>query len=169
MNIFVTDPCPFISARYLDDKRVIKMILESAQMLSTAIWECGGTGFYRPTHKNHPCSKWARETRSNYQWLVNHFRFLMEEYSRRYGKFHKCAEYLDSIISGLRYIPEGELTPFPNCTKFKDIPDVHRAYRECLLDKWQNDKRPPKWTNTNPPIWAKQLISAKQSKEVDNG
>lgn len=145
MNIFVTDPSPVISAKNLDDKRVIKMILESAQMLSTAIWECGGTGFYKPTHKNHPCSKWARENVSNYIWLKEHFGALSAEYTLRYGKKHKCEDYDQDIVEGVRLLPDGTRTPFPNCTNYKDIEDVHEAYKLCLADKWENDKRTPTW------------------------
>ena len=73
MNIFVTHLDPVKCAQNLDDKRVIKMILESAQMLSTSINVSGGKGPYKTTHVNHPCSVWVRSSNANYYWLLNHF------------------------------------------------------------------------------------------------
>lgn len=145
MNIFVTDKCPIESAKLLDSKRVVKMILESAQMLSTAIWEHGGIGFYRVTHKNHPCTIWTRKTRSNYNWLVQHFIALGDEYTKRYGKVHKSLGYLEAIKKGALLVPEGPLTPFANCTTYKHIEDTQLAYQLFMCDKWENDKRTPSW------------------------
>jgi hypothetical protein len=117
MNIFVTDECPIKSAQNLDDKRVIKMILESAQMLSVAmhVW-CAPNPPYKMTHKNHPCTVWARTTQANYQWLLDHFKALLSEYTSRYGKKHKCQQYVNTFQDAIIYIPAGERTPFANCT-----------------------------------------------------
>lgn len=162
MNIFVSDPCPTKSAQNLDDKRVIKMTLESAQMLCTALHEHGMSMYakYKPTHKNHPCNVWARENNANYEWLLRHFWFLAEEYYFRTGKVHKS--YKDcyyNLSLGAKHIPPGELTPFPNCAARKDlnidykhIQDVHEAYKLYLIDRWANDKLKPKWTNRNRPF-----------------
>jgi hypothetical protein len=139
MNIFVTDVCPVKSAKYLDDKRVIKMVLESAQMLCTAINIRGGITkkqsgkrkdgkpkheyffnwnskrAYAPTHVNHPANVWARENSANYMWLCNHFIALCEEYTARYGKTHKCSELTNDLIHGVYLMSEGALTEFANC------------------------------------------------------
>ena len=104
MNIFVTDPDPVISAQTLCDKHVVKMVLESAQMLSTA-WrepnDLRSTEFsskyadehelYKTAHPNHPCSIWVRQARENYKWLYRHFVALCDEYTHRYGKSHASA------------------------------------------------------------------------------
>ena len=66
MNIFATNSDPALAAKFLDDKRVVKMCLESAQLLCTAVIECGGEAPYKSIHKNHPCSIWVRKSRSNY-------------------------------------------------------------------------------------------------------
>lgn len=145
MNVFASYSDPRESAKYLDDKRVIKMVLESAQLLSTAITVNGGQGPYRVTHKNHPCALWARQTRSNYRWLYNHFLALCDEYSARYGKTHKCLSLKDQLEAGAQLLPDGEMTAFANCTVFKDEPDVHVAYRAYLQQKWKLDKRIPTW------------------------
>lgn len=152
VNIFVTDPCPKLSAKFLDDKRVVKMVLESAQMLSTAITECGGTAPYKTTHKNHPCNVWARKTRANYLWLLNHFIALATEYTNRYQKVHKSFNLLPQLIAGAAHIPNGGLTPFANCAanaelgiNYKHMDDIPTAYQLYLNDRWDNDKRTPTW------------------------
>jgi len=73
MNIFASHPSPLHSALVLDDKRVVKMVLESAQMLSTAISQRGCCAPYRENHVNHPCSVWVRSTQGNYFWLLQHW------------------------------------------------------------------------------------------------
>lgn len=147
MNIFASYACPKKSAQFLDDRRVIKMVLESAQLLSTAINESGGKGPYKTTHKNHPCSIWTRQTIKNYYWLLDHFQYLCDEYSKRYNKIHKCETFKKDFISAASLINNGDLTFFPNCTIFKDEPDIHKAYRDYLVHKWNNDKRTPTWYN----------------------
>lgn len=93
MNIFILDGNPRLAAEYHCDKHVVKMILESAQLLSTA-HSIHGTpvspSLYKPTHINHPCSKWVRESESNYKWLYRLFEFLLTEYTARYNKYHAC-------------------------------------------------------------------------------
>lgn len=145
MNIFVSDSCPYKSALFLDDKRVLKMTLETTQLLCTAINLHSGSSPYRTTHVNHPSSIWVRTSRANYLWTLKHLDALLKEYTARYGKVHKCQEYYDVLQDGAALIPEGELTEFPNCTTFKSVSDVNLAYRLYLNEKWKNDKRIPTW------------------------
>lgn len=140
MNIFVTDNCPSTCARVLDDKRVIKMVLECAQMLSTAV---GGP--YRPTHVNHPCSKWVRQSSGNAYWLVKHMEALCTEYMLRYDKVHACESLLPKFQVAVFELPDVGLLPFVNCTSYKSESDVHLAYKLYLDDKWNTDKRAPTW------------------------
>jgi hypothetical protein len=142
MNIFASFECPVKSAHYLDDKRLIKMILESAQMLSTTINLNGYVGLYRITHINHPCTIWVRTSRWNYMWLVKHFKALCEEYTARYLKIHKCEQYTQLFETKATLIPDIPSVGFPNCTTFKHINNTHEAYRMYLNEKWTNDKRP---------------------------
>ncbi len=141
MNIFYTDPCPKKCASYLDDKRVIKMALETAQLLSTAQHISGATVTYKPTHINHPCSVWVRSSLSNYQWAYEHFLALLAEYTRRFGKVHACSR----LIEELRTInlPDIGLTEHVNCTPY-NLPVID-SYRAVLKDKWAKDKREPTW------------------------
>ncbi|HAW80963.1 MAG TPA: hypothetical protein DCX27_15355, partial [Balneola sp.] len=92
MNIFVLDKNPNEAARQACDKHVVKMILESAQMLCSVHPE--GTAPYKRSFYNHPCTKWVRETDKNYDWLVDHALALCSEYTKRYGKTHKSEEII---------------------------------------------------------------------------
>ena len=159
MNIFHTDPDPIKCAQNLDSKRLIKMCLESAQILSVSypyITLKTSTDLYKPTHSNHPANVWARENQDNYSWLFAHFQALLGEYTVRFNKTHACSRLKDILAEG--YNPNfTQPTTFPNCTKneqvnFKDLPTVD-AYRAYLKNKWENDKTPPKWGPNGSPDW----------------
>ena len=107
MNIFVLDTDPNTAAILHCDKHIVKMPLETAQMLSTV---CGGP--YKPTHANHPCTVWARASTANYSWLWQLGIFLSEEYTYRYGKTHKCQAIIKSLSEPPASVPVGERTPF---------------------------------------------------------
>jgi hypothetical protein len=144
MQIFATNIDPVVCAKNLDNRRVNKMIIESAQMLSLAVVSHTGidpvqSGLYRITHTNHPCAIWARQSQSNFAWLHLHGLALLEEYSNRYDKpyeNHKCFPVYQRLFSHSNSIPEGSLTPHPNCARnttlgidFTHIPDTFQAYR----------------------------------------
>ena len=103
MNIFYLDKCPDKAARLQYNKHVVKMILESAQMLCTA-HHCYGDKDqvenvpYKQAHLNHPSTVWTRRSKSTYMWLYNHMMALGDEYTKRYGKIHlsitKCKDFL---------------------------------------------------------------------------
>lgn len=138
------------------------MILESAQLLCTALRLNGAEHLakYSITHINHPSNVWARQSRANYVWLLKHMKALSDEYTFRKGKIHKTyRELYEDLEKGAEYIVDGELTPFANCAarqdmgiNYKHIEDVPTAYRLYLIDRWQNDKLKPKWTNRSRPF-----------------
>ena len=113
MNIFYLDHNPTHCAKMHNDKHVVKMILEYAQLLSTAHRVIDGIPttrlsksgrkqqhyilsdeneqvFYSATHINHPSAVWCRQSDSNYIWLSKLLVELCKEYTYRYGKVHKC-------------------------------------------------------------------------------
>ncbi len=93
MHIFVLHQDPGVAATYLCDGHVIKMTLETAQILSTVARRLNLStepSLYRPTHERHPCVQWAGSNAQNYWWLLQHFQELCSQYSRRYRKTHKC-------------------------------------------------------------------------------
>ena len=136
------------------------MVLESAQMLCTAVNENGGKAPYKSTHKNHPANVWARETRSNYCWLLEHFKGLCQEYTHRFNKEHKCSQLIDFLKENNVYTPTGPLTKFANCAahkdkglNFKNETDVVLAYQLYLNKRFKTDTRKPIWTNRQKPSW----------------
>lgn len=97
MNIFYLDENPRLAAQYHGDKHVVKMIVETAQMLSTAhhVREMSGRRLlYKPTHVNHPCSVWVRESTGNYYWAWHLLDALCSEFKLRRGKKHATARLL---------------------------------------------------------------------------
>ena len=72
MNIFVLDHSPKTSAEMMCDKHVVKMILETAQMLCTVAHNNGHVAPYKAAFKNHPCTLWVGKTRQNWDWLIEH-------------------------------------------------------------------------------------------------
>ena len=107
MNIFVTDPCPIQSARNLPDKHIVKMPLETCQMLAIIYsdWYYGvgklykkdGTP-YRTAHgafRKHPCTIWAAANQYNLAWLIRHGYALCTEYALRYDKDHTCFDVIE--------------------------------------------------------------------------
>lgn len=102
MNIFYLDEDPVLAARYSVDRHVVKMILETSQLLSTAHHildgESAPSGIYKSTHRNHPSAVWARSSDANYEWLYLHYLALMDEYTFRYGKHHKSGELQNILV-----------------------------------------------------------------------
>lgn len=153
MNIFITDSCPVKSALYLDDKRKIKMALESTQMLCTALNVNGITTPYKTGHLNHPCTIWTRTSQQNWLWLWDHAMALCNEYNRIYGKPHACVKVLNQIKNQYTVLPDIGLTQFANCARSKERGidytthnDIYSAYKLYLNDRWDTDKRDPVWS-----------------------
>ena len=156
MNIFILSNDPKEAARFCCDKHCVKMILEHCQMLSTALRVHSNDsieGVYKQAHLNHPCSKWARETRANYNFLLEMTEELFQEYTRRYGKNHKSYAIFEVCKNHANLIPEGELTSFAQAMpdEYKNA-DAVTAYRTYYL----NDKKEfATWKMGNVPNWWK--------------
>lgn len=148
MNIFYVSSNPAVCARYLDDGRLVKMVVETAQLLSTALHEWGQSlpsdRMPGPTHRKHPCAIWVRESVENYDWTCQLLESLCIEYRYRYGKGHKYeglgrTYYMGVERNAVPTYGTGQHTPPPNCTIYKewqgDITEVYRMYMEY---KWEN-------------------------------
>ena len=139
------------------------MVLETAQLLSTAIFVNSNIAYdniYKPTHMKHPCTIWAAASTGNWDWLFQHFTALCEEYSFRYYKQHASEKILPYLLQYRTDIKNGAMTAFANCTRlealqidFKHIEDTYEAYKQYLIAKWHHDKSPPKWINREKPSW----------------
>ena len=153
MNIFVLDEKVEKCAEYHSDKHVIKMILESAQMLSAVVRLNGYDVGYKLTHKNHPCTKWARESLSNYNWLKELTKLLNYEYRYRYEKDINHKSYDVVMTLPTPKIPDIGLTPFAQA-----MPDQYKnknavkAYRDYYINEKSKFLT---WTNRKTPIWYK--------------
>ena len=141
MNIFYLHQDPKLAAIYQYNKHVVKMVLESAQILCTAHHEVMGEDAdvpYKPAHRNHPSTIWARRSADNYTWLYHHFIALCEEYSVRYGKTHlsytKCKDKVCILPGGLSYTG---LTKMPQCMpdEYKDECSVQAYWNYYINDK----------------------------------
>ena len=168
MNIFYLDRDPVQCAMMHCDKHVVKMILEYAQLLSTAhhvIDVEPRIDCYRATHKNHPSAVWARDNRSNYHWLWKLLDNLLVEYNFRYGKTHKTES--SGIFENLRKLPYelpgGKFTDPPQCMPdYCKAPDAVIGYRNYYIKEKSYMAR---WKNTDSPLWYK-IGMAAELKEV---
>ena len=175
MNIFYIDKDPIQAAQWMVDKHVVKMILESAQLLSTAhrildgvetvalsktgrkkkVWTLRDQRelvMYQATHINHPSAVWCRASVENYLWLVEHFAALLDEYTYRYGKQHKCASMLYSLQSPPHNLKDYDMTPMPSAMaeEYKISNDPLTNYRNYYKF---GKSRMHKWTKRQPPEW----------------
>ena len=151
MNLFVLSECPVESAEMMCDKHIPKMIVEAAQMLSTAHRMVDGyvqkkpsksgkrivNGYVHPNsnldgvlynavHHQHPCTVWTRESKANYEWHYKHFLALCSEFKHRFGKQHLTEQKLAEVLK----------TPPINIsnTTLTEFPQAMKAYPECMVE-----------------------------------
>ena len=124
MNIFYLDKDPVTAAKMHCDKHVVKMIIEYAQMLSTAHRMLDGTQYtdassgrriqrwkldnsnmdgvlYKASHINHPSAIWVRENAIQYQYMYDMFVACCDEYIYRYGRIHMTDTKLRELLNEL--------------------------------------------------------------------
>jgi len=149
MNIFYLDRDIHKSVQYLVDKHVVKMPLETAQLLCSAAIINGGAAPYKLTHAKHPCTIWTAQSINNFEWLRQYGIALCAEYTYRYNKVHKCEDIIKTIDAGkfnlLKFYDPPQCMPDQYKTD-----DTVQAYRNYYRDgkthlfKWSN--RPiPEW------------------------
>lgn len=152
MNIFILDKDPKLSAQYHCDKHVVKMILETAQLLCGAHWSVNKEAPYKLSHRNHPCSIWVRECIENYIWLCDLGMELSKEYTYRYGKTHKSQQIIEWCITNIPNLREnGDITSFALA-----MPDEYKV--SCPVESYRNYYRGAKtsfanWKNRDVPQW----------------
>lgn len=152
MNIFVLDLDISTCARYHADRHVVKMILESAQMLCTVVNLCGGVSPYKSTHSQHPCTLWALQSLTNWQWLQRLALALNDEYRYRYRREldHKSATVVRQLVAPP--IADLGLTAFaqamPEC--YRVAGDAVQAYRRFYIGEKAHFAT---WTRRRTPRW----------------
>jgi len=161
MNIFILDKDVKKCAQYHCDKHVVKMILETAQLLCGVhhVTHQTPTKYrlstdqvpYKLSHKNHPCAIWTRESLSNYLYLCELGLALCDEYTHRYGKRHKSLQVILWCINNRPNIPDKEFTEpakaMPEEYKVKSVVDSYRNYyrgAKSGFTTWKN-RDIPKW------------------------
>lgn len=159
MNIFFLDECPQTAAQWQCDKHIVKMALETAQLLCTTAHELGLNPDdipYRRTHVNHPCAVWVRQSWAHYQWTLLHGMAICFEYQRRYGRKHKSLDVILKIRGLLQpeHFPSDAAvwTEPPQCMpdSYKVEGDVVQAYRNYYI----GDKAyMAKWSYSETPYW----------------
>jgi len=133
MNIFYLDESPVVSAKLQYNKHVVKMILESAQMLCAAHHVLGSSIDipYKLAHKNHPSTVWVRENSIHYDWLYLHMRALGLEYTRRYSKNHMSITKCRHLHVHPNNIPHEPFEQPPQC-----MPDEYKD--KCSIQAYWN-------------------------------
>lgn len=174
MNIFVLDNDPRVAANYMCNKHVVKMIVESCQLMSTAhhvldgqtITRTAKNGrkfgtyehvrpgfkFLRCTMMNHPCTIWTRSSKQAYYWLWEHTHELLKVYKVRYEKVHAYDDMVQySLVHAPTKISDCRMPPFaqamPEQYKNADAVTAYRNYyigEKSRFARWPLGKI-PKW------------------------
>ena len=162
MKIFFLDKTPEKSAQNLCDKHIHKMLLESAQMLSTAVRKYEedtdtlplAEPIYKSAYPNHPMTKWVGFNKDNFTLAFENADEISKEYFKRFGKRHKSTRILDFIVDNdmQTEIPEGFFSEPPQCMpdKYRDK-DYVTAYRRYYntdkkyFAKWEKGRGCPEW------------------------
>jgi len=155
MNYFYVEKDPTSAAQALCDKHVVKMILETAQMLSTAhrLTEYPQADFvYKPTHSNHPSTKWLRSSQIAYKHGLQHLCALFDEYRHRYNKTHATERLLPYLSQVPEALPDLPFVDPPQCMydecRHSDTVEAYRSYYRVRRN--EIDMR---WTNREAPAW----------------
>ena len=176
MNIFYLDKDPQICAQYHCDKHVVKMIVEYAQLMSTAHRLLDGDEYvdnssgrrikrwklndqredivYKASHINHPSAIWTRNNLHTYNWLYSLWANCLNEYTHRYGKQHACEKLRFALVrapKGIKWTENGFSEPpqaMPDECKVEG--NSIAAYRQYYVMKKNTFAR---WTNRSIPNW----------------
>ena len=168
MNIFVTHPNPEQSAKVLPDKHIVKMPLETCQMLSIVCSKKWGHDYgeihringepyktEKGAFRNHPCTIWANETLANTWWLLAHGYEMCKEYRHRYGKTHSCENAILEAANLVPYTldrPKHFVFAGPDEFKYNTSIDIFTRYKRYIASKpWaatnylRDPSRKPSW------------------------
>lgn len=166
MNIFVTEADPVLAARGLPDRHIVKMPVESVQMLVSACLRNGiqpdvttkAGGQHRGGYPHHPCTRWVGGSLCNAVWTHQWGKALCAEYTHRYGRVHFAQGQLDQLQPHLLHLPNHPVTPFvramPDYLRNDSTIDTITAYRRYLRDhkpwaSWHRapSRKPDWWTH----------------------
>jgi hypothetical protein len=155
MQIFILDLDPEKAALYHNDKHIVKMPIESAQILCTVHHLTSNKDNipYRKTHIYHPCVKWVMESISNYEWLLSLLNELLKEYTYRYERIHATQKVYEWLLKNKPNLPNKGLTQFvltmPD--KYKTNDPIQSFRNFYIGDKYYFSK----YKKRNFPYWLK--------------
>jgi len=172
MNIFVLDENPVEAARMMCDKHIPKMILESAQMMASALRRHGAGDELMPLNQqgrpykggyhNHPCTVWTGESVDNYLWLYQHAHQLCVEYRSRFNNgAHVCEAKIGLMTApcALELLPLGGMTPFARAFNAEQYPFLYDEKRYTAVEAYRTyyslaKRRFAQWNKGTPaPSW----------------
>ena len=161
MNIFFLDRTPYKAALALCDKHVPKMLLESCQMLSTAVQANAEKEFddlYKPAYLNHPMTIWVGLTRQNFIWALENAVYINHQYEQRFNKEHKSFRIIETIYDNKyankikKVMHKDYISEPPQCMpdeyKDKDYITAYRKYYQgakAYFAKWEKGVFAPEW------------------------
>lgn len=180
MNVFYLHENAEVCAKQHCDKHVVKMIIEYAQLLSTAHRVLDGKEYegrtktgrkakrwrlddwredtlYMASHMKHPDELWLQKSKENYDWTYRLFSCLCDEYTHRYGKVHEtCRKLRDALVNAPNNLASKGFIEPPQC-----MPDYCKAERS--IDAYHNyyikeKVRFAKWTKRDIPEWFKNAV-----------
>lgn len=124
MNIFALSDNPVEAAQMLKLGHIVKMPLESAQMLCTALWAQNISAPYKPAYPKHPCTMWVQKSSENFEWLVKHSLEICKMYTQFYEKTHKS----QSVIEECYNLFQPDLFNRKNITSFAQaMPEKYKV------------------------------------------
>ena len=127
------------SGRSQDNLRTVKMVLETTQLLSSAMHLNGMQGCYKLTHANHPSTLWTKESSANWQNLFVHGMALLQEYEERFGRVHKCRDLMLGMEKNVDFskFPTSEPTPLKMAMpdEFRVEGNPVKSYRDYFSSK----------------------------------
>ncbi|UWI83112.1 pyrimidine dimer DNA glycosylase/endonuclease V [Wolbachia endosymbiont of Howardula sp.] len=169
MNIFILDTHPVFAAEMLCDKHIVKMTLETAQLLSNVYhialkgtnpfvsmmeYDIQIVPLYKLTHAHHPCSIWTQHSQKNFEWLLHHGIALYKEYFLRYKKIHKSQKVIDWCVNHKSMIRfqmldmQEFIQAIPEQYKCLNPVDGYRKYylkEKMRFAKWEHSRKVPEW------------------------
>ena len=171
MNLFTTSDNTKACVQALDDVLLGKSIVETAQMLSTAIHlndkiKNKPEGIYKKYNANEEHNKWVRENKTNYKWTIHYLIDALTEYSYRFDKTHDTWNVAKILVQYEQYFEDGEMTPFTrkfskdieNYDELMETKNTCYAYQKYLSTKWrmkEEQGKTPNWTKRGSPEFYK--------------
>lgn len=163
MNIFYIATDPWVAAQMHCDQHVGKMLIESAQMLSTAhrVLDnnayADASGLYQAAHVNHPSSRWVRESTLHYLWTLRLACGLAREFSRRYDNTHKTAKLLPALAHLPPHLDNNGFTEPPQCFGDKNR-HLKQACTVTAYRDYYRTKTFATWKTTTPEWFARKVL-----------